>query len=72
MRTPVDTLTSGTRPLTCLLFPGTIHMSTRFYMDPELFQETDALDDLLDSPEWDDVEYDDYAFGTMLDSSNDF
>lgn len=41
-------------------------------MDPELYQETDALDDLLDSPEWDDVEYDDYAFGTMLDSSNDF
>lgn len=41
-------------------------------MDPNDFQDSDPLEELIDAPEWEDIEYDDSAFGAMLESSNDF
>lgn len=49
-----------------------LHLSTRFLMDPNDFQDSDPLEELIDAPEWEDIEYDDSAFGAMLESSNDF
>ena len=41
-------------------------------MEHDDLLNTDPLLDLIESEDFDDIEYDDYAFGTMLDSTNDF
>ena len=41
-------------------------------MDPNNPQDYDALEELIDAPEWEDIEYYDSTFGAMLESSNDF
>ena len=41
-------------------------------MDPNNLQDFDPLEELIDAPELEDIEYDDSTFGAMLESSNDF
>lgn len=41
-------------------------------MEQDDLLNTDPLWDLIESDDFDDIEYDDYAFGALLDSSNDF
>jgi hypothetical protein len=41
-------------------------------MEHDDLLNTDPLLDLIESEDFDDIEYDDYAFGVALESNNDF
>ena len=46
--------------------------SKQHNMEPEDILNIDPLLDLIESEDYDEIEYDDLTFGAMLDSSNDF